>query len=46
LRVVVFEPEHEVATLGIATCLQKLNDQAGAEAWTRRAKGLASSAGQ
>ena len=46
LRVVVFEPEHEVATFGIATCLQKLNDHAGAEAWTRRAEALASTAGK
>jgi tetratricopeptide (TPR) repeat protein len=44
LRVVVFEPEHVVATLGVATCLEKLNDHAGAEAWTRRANELANAA--
>ena len=41
LRVVVFEPEHELATFGVATCLRKLDDHAGAEAWTRRAELLA-----
>jgi tetratricopeptide (TPR) repeat protein len=41
LRVVVFEPENDVATLGIAKCSSKLGDSAGAEAWTRRAKDLA-----
>ena len=46
LRVVVFEPEHEVATFGVATCLHKLNDHAGAEAWTRRANELANTAGK
>ena len=46
LRVVVFEPEHAVATLGVATCLRKLNDHAGAEAWTRRAEALANTAGK
>lgn len=46
LRVVVFEPEHGVATNGIATCLTKLADSAGAEAWTRRAQELANTAGK
>jgi Tfp pilus assembly protein PilF len=46
LRVVVFEPEHEVATSGVVTCLQKLDDPAGAAAWTRRANELASTAGR
>ena len=46
LRVVVFEPEHQVATFGVATCLLKLNDHAGAEVWTRRAKELANTAGK
>ncbi|HEX6275870.1 MAG TPA: tetratricopeptide repeat protein [Polyangiaceae bacterium] len=46
LRVVVFEPEHEVAALGIATCLRKLDDHTGAEAWTRRAEALAKRAGK
>ena len=46
LRVVVFEPEHEAGTLGVATCLRKLNDHVGAEVWTRRANELANTAGK
>ena len=40
-RVVVFDPEHAEAALGVAACLRKLGDQRGAEAWERRAETLA-----
>jgi hypothetical protein len=45
-RVVVFDPEHAGAALGVATCLRKQNDQEGADEWERHAEALAKSAGR
>jgi tetratricopeptide (TPR) repeat protein len=38
-RVVVFDPEHQAATVGVARCLSKLGQPQLADAWVRRAAG-------
>ena len=43
-RVVVFDPAHAGAALGIATCLRKQNDPKAADDWERHAETLARSA--
>jgi tetratricopeptide (TPR) repeat protein len=40
-RVVVFDPNHAGAALGVSTCLRKLDDQKTADAWEKRAGMLA-----
>ena len=40
-RVVVFEPEHPGAALGVSVCLRKLDDGKAADAWAERAERLA-----
>ncbi len=40
-RVVVFDPEHSGAALGVSTCLRKLDAQKAADAWAHRAETLA-----
>jgi tetratricopeptide (TPR) repeat protein len=40
-RVVVFDPNHPGAALGVSTCLRKQDDQKAADAWAKRAEMLA-----
>jgi hypothetical protein len=43
-RVVVFDPGHAGAALGVATCLRKQNNQKAADEWERHAEMLVRSA--